>query len=97
MFMSQAPTLQSLDIDYDALPSKHVGTVASLQALTSLTVRADCKAFALVSANSHAVPPLCPHSHSRCSMRCAPSPLGWRLESNNSVFLLTEASLAYSS
>ncbi len=40
MLMSQAPTLQSLVIDHDALPAQHMGTVASLRSLTSLTVRA---------------------------------------------------------
>ena len=39
MLMSQAPTLQSLRLDISALPERRVGDLASLQSLTSLTVR----------------------------------------------------------
>ena len=40
MLMSQAPTLRSLVMDHTILPPRHMGNVASLQTLTSLTVRA---------------------------------------------------------
>ena len=39
LFMSQAPTLQYLNLRHDALPPDYLGALASLQSLTFVGVR----------------------------------------------------------
>ena len=41
LLMSQAPTLQTLSMRHDALPSGHLGSLASLQSLTFFGVRCE--------------------------------------------------------